>query len=1368
MEEQEGVATPTGEFRAIDDTGTFDRGSAVQNRKRRRSSLRRVSFAEQPLIHVFARDDDYETPPEGTMSHLSAQSTPTSVSRSPQRRSERLAAARGGWQDENQVDKENAAVSVGSNARQSRRGRRPLALRNVQKETEEEFLKPSNWLDDHENSAFGSCDDNSGPVDIRHITFDNQRAELDDDDNMTMDSQVFHTRMSLMKQQSLTRLPEASITPGMLSDMESIHGQHTERLEAWHERHAVGNRVRQVQEEPTWHRGDGRVSDMSESSFDELSIIRVLAKKRSAAKELSIVESADNASEGRDHWVEDDARSQGKLRDVEIRSGPLLDMDDAVSMDTSSPQSMGGRRKSFADEREQVSEMRSLHSSEGLDGTQLQGMQSSKLQGQSEFQVTRPITKKGALMFDYDCTVAMEASSQSHGVGNDSTMEIDLGTDERLSMLGKQRSVILKESEATVPEHTARESIRQAAEHSAPLDIDNVALNPSVTSGASEDSPMPLKQYERKLKRMSTTSAVKDIPVTSVPRMDFKSQLSSSRGHVQLLSEESPVRQRIDRYGQGSDRQESPSEHRMGNKESRKPNSLQVRDGFVSPGIEPETLLSAPDENIESMDITRAWNERELQHTSVPTKSSDSAKSFVWLNKDQSMDMSDVDMMEKYQEGITEAMPKLAFVMGGYNCDSPSAEPLNRILQRKSGNDGEDSPVHGVTAEINTEGALSSRKGDDVARNGVLEERETVSNPGLDEGTDGLHFSFGRKRAGFQNPEDTFSFRGHQKNTRETSVSPSMEQNVMPKPIVSKVRERVNIIEANLRNQCAPHNPERDFQDEDTTAEYTDQHDWRAEVCSDMSTTPLSPRPSYFQRLGTKSQTVPALSETGLTDSPSFEDGITAAIPNVQDLLAADARTPESELGWNLRKIDWSTQISTRQDSGDQEGLLQPGTNQMEDETMHSMPDKLCTPIAQADKNDTFEYMTEEAANTLNQVSHTKEVRNSVARKMLLRMLSLKEDARAQAESSSDVESQQSLRRTLQFQPESDSQLQSQSSRRDADHQISAEDLDGTMGVDSAENADKETNSTESKLETLRQESRRQKLLQEMQVAQERLVALERRSEELRERAHDCHKAIAKRCWNDSCSKTNESAAFCSQAHVSELKKQCQLLNCMLGWDLETTKTGANQVLHEFRYWSLLTYSIFEQKEEKFEATISRSSICLNEESINQVYRHMNASLVWRWFLSRNEEATQLRSLFYHAQDVHFKVVMLTDLMEEVNKCRKYLVVPHFQIQSGTGLHLGLQFADSELLFDFLLLLDMKQVSHMRYSKGHELNCATEVNQKLDCILEMESAGRSVGTKITEAEIKSALASVVPGRHLVLRVCASINALIIRKKESVS
>jgi hypothetical protein len=139
-------------------------------------------------------------------------------------------------------------------------------------------------------------------------------------------------------------------------------------------------------------------------------------------------------------------------------------------------------------------------------------------------------------------------------------------------------------------------------------------------------------------------------------------------------------------------------------------------------------------------------------------------------------------------------------------------------------------------------------------------------------------------------------------------------QNVMPKPIFPSVRERVNIIEANLRSQSAPHNPGRDYQDEDTTGEYTGQPDWRAEVSSDMSTTPLSPRrPNYFQRLSTKPQSVPVLTETGVTDSPSFHDGITAAIPNVQDLLDADARTPESEVGWNPRKIDWSAQKSTCQ-----------------------------------------------------------------------------------------------------------------------------------------------------------------------------------------------------------------------------------------------------------------------------------------------------------------------------------------------------------------------------------------------------------------------------------------------------------------------
>lgn len=139
-------------------------------------------------------------------------------------------------------------------------------------------------------------------------------------------------------------------------------------------------------------------------------------------------------------------------------------------------------------------------------------------------------------------------------------------------------------------------------------------------------------------------------------------------------------------------------------------------------------------------------------------------------------------------------------------------------------------------------------------------------------------------------------------------------QNEIPKPMFSNVREKVALIEANQRSQIAPNGSERDFQDEDTTGDFTGQHNWRAEVSSDMSTTPLSPRrPDYFQRLITKPQVAPIASETGLADSPSFVDGITAAIPNVQDLLAADAGTPESELGWNPRKIVWSAQQSNRQ-----------------------------------------------------------------------------------------------------------------------------------------------------------------------------------------------------------------------------------------------------------------------------------------------------------------------------------------------------------------------------------------------------------------------------------------------------------------------
>jgi len=102
---------------------------------------------------------------------------------------------------------------------------------------------------------------------------------------------------------------------------------------------------------------------------------------------------------------------------------------------------------------------------------------------------------------------------------------------------------------------------------------------------------------------------------------------------------------------------------------------------------------------------------------------------------------------------------------------------------------------------------------------------------------------------------------------------------------------------------------------------------------------------------------------------------------------------------------------------------------------------------------------------------------------------------------------------------------------------------------------------------------------------------------------------------------------------------------------------------------------------------------------------------------------------------------------------------------AGSGLRLNLQFSDSTLLFDFVVSFDMRQVTHMRYNRSHELDCATEVNQKLDCAVQIESAGRCFGKKITEAEIKHCVALVVSGRQLLLRACASISRLILSMKE---
>lgn len=157
---------------------------------------------------------------------------------------------------------------------------------------------------------------------------------------------------------------------------------------------------------------------------------------------------------------------------------------------------------------------------------------------------------------------------------------------------------------------------------------------------------------------------------------------------------------------------------------------------------------------------------------------------------------------------------------------------------------------------------------------------------------------------------------------------------------------------------------------------------------------------------------------------------------------------------FSLTRIACSESILDMVVQGDEVVLRQPGTDQIEDETTHSMADKLCTPTSPEEKKHMFECMSEQGAKTLAQVSHSKEVRNSVASKMLLRMMSLQDNGCAQDESSSDADSQQMLRRTLHFQPESDSQLQSQSLRGDAEQQISTRDPDGTMEVQSFKNVD--------------------------------------------------------------------------------------------------------------------------------------------------------------------------------------------------------------------------------------------------------------------------------------------------------------------------
>ena len=168
-----------------------------------------------------------------------------------------------------------------------------------------------------------SCDENTGPVDLRHISFGEQRTTVEDDDNVTMDSQTFKTRMSLvLARQPLQPLSEEKFvhvaTPtDTNTDMELTAFETERKLQGKHR-------------PPTWHRGDNSPSDMSLS-------LGPLQWKFS-----HIGSSQKRKQVGGD----DDDRSSGLLEDSQLQSRKSnIQMnklaaqpanDDTVSMDTTS------------------------------------------------------------------------------------------------------------------------------------------------------------------------------------------------------------------------------------------------------------------------------------------------------------------------------------------------------------------------------------------------------------------------------------------------------------------------------------------------------------------------------------------------------------------------------------------------------------------------------------------------------------------------------------------------------------------------------------------------------------------------------------------------------------------------------------------------------------------------------------------------------------------------------------------------------------------------------------------------------------------------------------------------------------------------
>lgn len=88
------------------------------------------------------------------------------------------------------------------------------------------------------------------------------------------------------------------------------------------------------------------------------------------------------------------------------------------------------------------------------------------------------------------------------------------------------------------------------------------------------------------------------------------------------------------------------------------------------------------------------------------------------------MDMFDVDIMDKYVEGIIEVIFKWKDVLGVYNCDWFSVEFLNCILQKKYDVNVEDFFVCVCKVGVDFDKVLLVKR--DVGLSKVMEDREIV------------------------------------------------------------------------------------------------------------------------------------------------------------------------------------------------------------------------------------------------------------------------------------------------------------------------------------------------------------------------------------------------------------------------------------------------------------------------------------------------------------------------------------------------------------------------------------------------------------------------------------------------------------------